>query len=182
MRCFVAVEISEEIRKNALKMQENFRILGIKLVEPENLHFTLKFLGDVSDENLLKIREILSEIRKPIFDISVKGVFAFPNISHPRIIWLGCDSGELDELAKEISYKLASIGFPPEERYNSHITIARIKNLPKKNGLTRVISALEQLETIEIGKMEVGEFCIKQSILTPKKPVYRDIQKFVLYS
>lgn len=180
MRCFVALDISDELREKTAKIQENFRINGIKLVEKQNLHFTIKFLGEISEENAGKIREILRETGKNAFRMTIKGIGAFPNMMHPHIIWAGCASEEMKGLAKEIDSRLSVLGFPMQEKFVGHMTLGRIKGFVKKDSLSRICSVMEQLETMEIGSMTAAYISLKESVLTKKGPFYRDIERFLL--
>lgn len=180
MRCFVALDVSDEIREKTAKIQENFRISGIKLVEKQNLHFTVKFLGDISEETAEKTREILREIRKPAFDMRISGIGAFPNAMHPRILWAGSASAEMKEMAGAIDSAIAWMGFPRQENYVSHMTIGRIKELAGKEARIRICSIIEQLETIEIGCMKAESISLKESVLCKKGPIYRDVERFSL--
>ena len=180
MRCFVSLEISEEIREKTAKIQENLRFPGIKLAEKQNLHFTLKFLGEISQETASKAAQLLGEIDFCQFGMDICGVGAFPNARHPRIIWVGCASPKITHLAAEIDAKLLPLGFPLQENYVSHMTIARVKPGMKGEKRRALSGVMEQLETICIGNMTAGTFCLKQSRLTPKMPVYSDVARFRL--
>lgn len=170
MRCFVSAEISDDLRDKIEKIQQNFKNPGTKLVKRENFHFTLKFLGEISEERAEEAGKRLESINSKPFPIMIKGLGAFPNIRFPSIIWTGCESPELAELARFIDSSMAEIGFPLEKNYVSHITVARIKY--RQQGLSELLS---QLENIEIGPMNLDEIRLKQSILGKKGPVYKDI-------
>lgn len=170
MRCFIAVDLPKSTEEKIKEIQKNFKISGIKLTE--SLHFTLKFLGEVN--NLDEIKEKLSSIEYNPFEIYLRGLGAFPNEKFIRVIWIGCDSKELENLAIDIDKKMSEIGFKPETKYKSHVTIARVRGRADK----KVYALLNKFKSIEIGKMIVNEIKLKQSILTPRGPIYSDIASF----
>jgi len=131
MRAFVAVEIlNKEVIKAIANLQSEISIRA-KAVEPENLHFTLQFLGEISDDSLTKIRKSLQTIEFSSFEISFRGVGAFPNMRHPRVVWIGVDDkggNELKNLANKVENVLSPLGFVSDKPFKSHITVFRIKN------------------------------------------------------
>ena len=173
MRCFVSVEIPEELKENIAKIQQNFKKNGIKLVEKENLHFTLKFLGEIDEEKTKDVATRLGSLKTHPFPIVLRGIGAFPNERFPKIIWVGCQSPELENLAGLIDSAMFGIGFVKEKNYKNHITIARVKQ--RGEGLSDLLG---QLESIEIGVMNVEEICLKQSVLGRSGPKYADIKRF----
>ena len=91
MRCFVAVDIPDKIKSNILNLQKNLPVTGLRLVAPENMHFTLKFFGECNDDEILHIKKTLStvsESHKPIV-ASVAGSGAFPSLKYIKVIWVG---------------------------------------------------------------------------------------------
>lgn len=176
MRCFIALDIPEEISEKICYAQKNFKMDGVKLTERENLHFTLKFIGEIGDEMVDKVKSKLGEINEKSFEIEISGLGAFPNPARPRIIWVGCKSGDMERLAKKIDYRMWEIGLPPEKRYTNHITIARVKGKPGKN-LQKI---LMELKNFSAGSMKVNEIKLKRSVLKPTGPVYSDVASFRL--
>ncbi|MDI6720828.1 MAG: RNA 2',3'-cyclic phosphodiesterase, partial [Candidatus Aenigmarchaeota archaeon] len=93
MRCFIAVDIPDHLKLKITELQEQLVGYDIKLAEPENLHFTLKFLGEIDDPD--KIAQRLGFLKnKNSFDIHLKGVGAFPSEKFIRVIWIGVENGE----------------------------------------------------------------------------------------
>ncbi len=177
MRCFVAVDIGDKLRVEILPLQKELAgMANVKLVEPENLHFTLKFLGDIDDRMLTEARKMLSKIAsgfKP-FSASVLGMGAFPNINHVRVVWLGCP--DIFNLQKAVDDSL-SILFEKEREINPHLTLARIRSEKGKESLTNFIN---RNKTTEISSFLVEEIKLKGSRLTPKGPMYEDVEVFRL--
>ena len=174
MRAFIAVDISEPLRAKIAEIQ---RILppDAKLVERENLHVTLKFLGKISEDQAVDIKSRMSDIAKQFspIDLHIRGMGAFPNLSYIRVVWLGCNA--LAALQKAVNMALPE--FPEERETRPHLTIARIRSGKNIANLARFI---EENQDIDIGKMAVKEFCLKKSELTPHGPVYEDVGVFGL--
>jgi 2'-5' RNA ligase len=175
MRAFVAVEISnKEIINSITKFQSEINIKA-KSVEPQNLHFTLQFLGEVSEEISLKIKQALKTIKFSTFKVNFKGIGAFPKMKFPRVIWIGTDDvggNALVDLAKKVENVLSPLGFNSDKPFKSHITIFRIKN--KIGDISR---ELEKFETFEFGSQEISNIKLKQSVLTPQGPLYSDLEE-----
>ena len=175
MRAFVAVEISnKEVINSITKFQSEINIIA-KPVEPQNLHFTLQFLGEISEEISQKIKQALKTIKFSTFKISFKGIGAFPKMKFPRVIWIGTDDvggNALIDLAKKVENVLSPLGFTSDKPFKSHITIFRIK---KKIG--DISKELEKFETFEFGSQEISNIKLKQSVLTSQGPQYSDLEE-----
>src|SRR3989338_5342197 len=135
MRTFIAIELSEEIRNTLAQIQSHLKYASadVKWVEKDNIHLTLKFLGEVDEERCEKIKSILDEIASQTkqFEISLKDLGAFPKIDYPRVVWVGLDKGitESKELAERIDAALSEIGFQKETRpFAAHLTIGRVRS------------------------------------------------------
>ncbi len=183
IRTFVAVDIEdEEIVSKIREVQSEISLSSakIKLVEPENLHLTLKFLGEVEESRIPVIVEALSEAVSGFkeFKITLEGVGAFPKVSRPNVIWIGVGDGResLIELANSVENSLKRIGFPKERRpYEPHLTIARVKY--RSSDLPAII---KRVEGTFIGDVTVREVRLKKSTLTPKGPIYDTLESFPL--
>lgn len=178
MRLFIAVPVPEELKGNITRIQEKLKEADsdIKLVKPENLHFTIKFLGETPEE---KTAEIKNSIEKACanfspFDIGIAGIAAFPSRNYARVIWLYIKNGieQMETLMKNIDGELSLLGFVKEKDYVPHLTLARVRSGRNKAELLRL---LEQLEKTEIGKMKVKEVKVMKSTLSRKGPVYGEV-------
>lgn len=174
MRTFVAVEIiNENILNSIKKIQTELRI-DAKPVKVENIHFTLMFLGEISESVNEKIQTCLDLIKFESFEIKFEGVGAFPKPKLPRVIWIGTDrqSGEkLKELAKKVEEVLLPLGFKSDKPFKPHVTIFRIKNKVRD-----VSEELAKYQNKEFGSQNVKEIKLKKSILTPNGPNYSDLK------
>jgi 2'-5' RNA ligase len=175
MRCFIAVDIDNTLKAKIASLQNQIRIPGIKLIEPQNLHFTLKFLGEVDDGTIAKVKERLDSLKDfNALDIGLSYVGAFPNANYARVVWIG--SEKLTNLQNHVNDLLSPL-FKKDPDIKPHLTIARIKFLKDKQKLQKF---LKENANMEIGSMQVKEILLKKSILTREGPVYENLEKFEL--
>jgi 2'-5' RNA ligase len=179
MRLFVAIDLSDEIRENIFRLSKILGVKGVKIVERENIHLTLKFLGEVNKSKKDRVIAALEEIEFKGFRVNFKGVGFFPNASKVRVIWVGVDEGaeKLTALAYAIEDKMAELKFKKERRFVPHATIARVKGM-EPNTKATLLERLAGFESEEFGEMEVTHFALKKSTLTPKGPIYEDVKLF----
>jgi len=178
IRCFIALELSreaineiEEIQK--LVKKKNF-FYG-KFTEPENLHLTLKFLGEISEERIKEVQESLRKVKFKGFDVGLGEIGCFSE-KIVRILWIKLLGKEIWELQKEIDLAVNEVGFNKEERFMSHITIARIKKIINKKEFLEYIRNLKHRKI----KFQIKEFVLKKSELMPDGPVYTDLERYKL--
>lgn len=173
MRTFVAVEITNESILNSIKkFQADFDIQA-KPVDLQNMHFTLQFLGEISESSNEEIQKALSSLEFQSFELSFRGVGAFPKPKFPRVIWIGTDKvgGEnLKKLADKVESALTPLGFKCDKPFKPHVTIFRIKS--KIGDITK---DLEKFQNMEFGVQTVSQIKFKKSTLTPKGPIYSDL-------
>ncbi|HOK37227.1 MAG: RNA 2',3'-cyclic phosphodiesterase [Bacteroidales bacterium] len=171
-RLFVSIDIPESLNKDILKIQKELKHFQGKITELENLHLTLKFLGETDDLNEIKIINLLSEINFKSFttNLSNLGVFREQDI---RIVWIHLTNCE--ELQKKVDKALESL-YPLEKRFMSHLTIARVKKVFNKDLF------LNELWKIKLPDLsfEVTNFRLKESKLTSNGPIYKTVKQFNL--
>ena len=182
MRLFVAVDLSEKIRENlneVLAAISGFR--GVKPVEKQNLHITLQFIGEVNERKAEDIRRTLSDIKLSPFTLKFRGIGFFPNQRNPRVIWVGVSEGEQEmrTLASQVEAALKKLGFRKDKEFVAHATVGRIKRMGAEDR-RRLVSELSQYFDAEFGEMVVSDFRLKKSTLTPKGPIYEDVEVFRL--
>jgi 2'-5' RNA ligase len=149
----------------------------IKPVEPENIHFTLKFLGEIPQSTVEEIKSCINQMDFHSFPIEVGGVGCFPNLHNPRVIWIGVSTGldAFTKLSRALDDCLEGIGFRPEgERFTAHLTIGRVRSGRNKAALMK---KLGELLNAEVGGMIVGSVKLKKSVLTPRGPIYTTLQE-----
>ncbi len=175
MRAFVAIEIySNEIINLISKFQSEINI-NAKPVESHNLHFTLQFLGDISQDVVEKVMISLNSVKFSSFMVNFKGVGVFPKVKFPRVVWIGTDENggnSLIELAKKVENALIPLGFSVDKPFKPHITVFRIKNK-----IGDISKELDKFKSIDFGTQEITGFKLKQSVLSSKGPVYSDLME-----
>ena len=173
MRVFVAIEITNnEVINSIKKFQENINI-DAKPVELTNLHFTLQFLGEISNEMAQKIIQALQTIEFSSFNVNLKEIGVFPKPKVPRVVWIGTDDNGgnmLIQLSKKVEKVLELLGFFLDKPFKPHITVFRIK---KKIG--DISGELKDNKMVNFGIQNVSNIKLKKSILSPNGPIYSDL-------
>ncbi len=179
VRLFVAIDLPAGCKSSASGIIDELSFKGLKRVEPDLLHITLKFLGEVPDKNVAGIIDALSEVRCKPIDVVVKGAGAFPNLKRIRVIWITAE-GDFRVLPKAIDGALLPLGFPRETReFTAHITVARVKQYGQLD-YGKVQEVINRFSGFEFGRFSAGTFTLKQSTLTPKGPIYQTLKEFRL--
>lgn len=183
IRCFIAVDIEDNSTlAEIIKVKRHLESLDldIKPVEDENLHITIRFLGNISLGSVESIKNILLDVGRSInkFVIEIQGVGAFPTISRPRVIWVGISRGYEELLGirrcidNEILRRKLRDVHEDQHEFSPHITIARMKSSRNINILT---DFYKHYNSYRFGVSQVTKIKLKQSTLTPQGPIYRDI-------
>lgn len=179
LRVFVAVDVEDPTLVGRIAhVRDLFVGTGVpmKPVEEQNIHITLRFIGEVPRSVVDSIiSDVLSRVSFKPFEVSIKGVGAFPTVLRPRVIWVGVEKGaeELKRIRDEIERGLRRLGLRPEkEEFIPHITLARLKGA---RNVQAVIKLLQELSDLDLGVMRVESIRLKQSTLTPRGPVYRTL-------
>ena len=175
MRTFIAVDVTSRdlIGKlqNEIMSNAGWTLREVKPVELQNFHFTLFFLGEVSDIDVIKFK--MQELQFEPFALTYQGVGAFPKPSSAKIIWLGTDPAggqKLLGLANDVISKMAELGFSADKQFSPHVTIFRVKGTPVRVG---DISA--KYDGMIFGSDLVDRVHLKKSDFTPSGPVYSNI-------
>jgi 2'-5' RNA ligase len=178
IRCFVAVELPAAMRDDIGRVQRDISIPGLRLVRPELVHVTLKFLGEVPESRVEKVARALSEIKAQPFAASVRGMGAFPGRSI-RVVWLGLE-GDFQGLYQKIEEKLRPLGFKREERgFSPHVTIGRVGR-PSGDINQQLGPKIEQFADLDLGQFTVDRFFLKKSTLTRGGPIYDNLEEYPL--
>ncbi len=184
IRSFIAIELPKVISTHLRNLQDNLKSgdFKVKWVHPEQIHLTLKFLGNIYETDVDRLKEALTGNVKKYAPISLfaKGMGVFPNISRPRVIWVGIGGqlSALTALQKTVDNVLAAIGFHPEKRsFKAHLTIGRVKGSIDPFKLADAIQVFTdfQSETFVADKV----FLFK-SDLNPAGSVYTKLVTFLL--
>ena len=175
MRTFVAIEISNNDIINSIKKFQTSINIDAKPVESRNFHFTLQFLGEISEEIAQKIIQALQKIEFSSFSINLRGIGAFPKPKFPRVIWIGTDDNGgnmLIQLSKKVEKVLEPLGFFSDKALKPHITVFRIK---KKVG--DITKELDNQKMIDFGIQKITSIKLKKSELTSNGPIYSDLEE-----
>ncbi|MCX7599664.1 MAG: RNA 2',3'-cyclic phosphodiesterase [Armatimonadetes bacterium] len=185
-RLFFALEFPADIRQRAFDLGRQIsRVLPqvIKWVELENLHITLKFLGEVSAERVGEVTQVgrkVAEVGKPA-ELVLRGAGAFPSLRNPRVLWVGV-SGDVDVLGQvadgleELSAQ-AGLAAPEGRPFKPHLTIGRVRRGARIPDLSRTFAELAEAE---VGRVTVEEFVLMRSHLSRHGPTYEVVERFVL--
>ncbi len=180
MRSFIAIEMQAEGIKE-IQNQLRRANADIKFVEFQNLHFTLKFLGEIREEVVDDIHKIMEESFKGIrrFNVNLKGVGVFPDVRKIRVVWVGIDENKelLIDMQERLEENISKLGFRRDKRFTPHLTIGRVKSAKNKEKLVEMIEAMNG---IEIDKISIDRVLLKKSVLTPKGPIYTLLKEVVL--
>jgi 2'-5' RNA ligase len=187
VRVFIAIDIDDKIRKAIADLQKkiaskvDIKKGDLKWVEPNNIHLTLKFLGEISNEQLEEVKEIVNTVAQAHqkFNLEIESVGSFGGRS-AKVVWVGAGKGTdvLLALQKDLDDLLEQAGYPKEEReFSAHLTLCRV-NHPIA-GL-KMSEALPQFSHLRLGSISADAIYIYQSQLTPAGPNYTLLSDFKL--
>lgn len=172
IRTFTAIELSSEVCSTAVRLIERLRSTPAKVAwsRPDNLHITLKFLGDVQADQIDDVCRAVHEAAAPFtpFDLIVAGVGAFPSLSRPKTIWLGTGEGTEQAvlLFQAIERNLKPLGIPQEHRrYTPHLTLGRVRSI-SPNSQQLLVEALKKHANLDAGALLVHRVTVFSSTLS----------------
>ncbi|MFZ3149094.1 MAG: RNA 2',3'-cyclic phosphodiesterase [Methanothrix sp.] len=178
MRCFVAVELPSLMREEIGRLQSRIATNGLRLVRSELVHVTIKFLGDVPQEKVGAVAEVLGRIKADPFPVRVLGMGAFPGRA-VRVVWLGL-TGNFQELYLKVEQALNPLGFAPDARgFSPHVTLGRVAR-PDAEMNRRIGDKIANFSALDLGSFTVDRFYLKKSTLTSGGPIYEDLAEFPL--
>jgi len=174
--------VSPEVRGNLIKVEEELKQTraDIKLVEKENLHFTVKFLGEVPDSVIDEADMRLRTLSLRRMEVGVRGLGAFPDARRPRVVWAGVapqDIASISSSGQQVIDVLEGIGDSDDRGFHPHITVARVRSPRNLEALT---SMIRDCSTREFGRSTITALKLKSSSLTPIGPTYRDVKEYIL--
>ncbi len=180
-RGFISVDIepTEEIKKYIGELERTGAPL--KMVDPDKIHITVKFLGDTEEDQIKAISDTVRRVLKDHepFDLNIKGAGAFPHLDYMKVVWVGVeDCPGLHKIAHQVEEELVPLGFSRMDRsFSPHITVARVKGGKNKEQLASVIRDYRDLSfrTQRITKLK-----LKESILKKSGPKYNTLEEYFL--
>jgi len=180
IRSFIAFDINNElVLKRLSEVQDKLVNTGadLKLVEPRNIHVTMRFLGNISLPMVDMIHEEMKKISFAPFEIELRGLGAFPGLRYARVVWAGIrkGAGELMNVFNQLEPHLKGLGFKPDPKgFSPHLTIARVRTGRHK---AELIKCVEDLTDYEFGIIKADYLRLKKSVLTPKGPIYTTLRE-----
>ena len=180
MRTFIAVDFPPNILKKIAEITAFFKTLtpekDLKWVETDNLHLTIKFLGEIEEYKTAQVKHTLSQALtdQNCFDIEINGLGMYPNKNNPQVIWLGITGANpLTEIFKVLNLELTALDITPERRaFSPHLTIARIRRHTDHKRTQQIGEILSEYKVDSLGATTIAQVHLYQSILTPSGPIY----------
>jgi 2'-5' RNA ligase len=189
IRTFIAIELNAALQRalaeTQARLQRDSSARAIRWVVPENIHITLKFLGDVEATRLPALERALARVCRDFapFTLTIGGAGAFPNTRKPNVIWVGA-RGQVDiaaRLAEQIDAACATLGFAREERaFTPHLTLGRVKRDASPSERQRIGTLIETAQIGELGELRVEQVAVMKSDLTPQGSVYTRLAECAL--
>ena len=183
MRAFIAIELPEAIKDRLADAGASLRQAGIKAswIKTGNMHLTLRFLADISEQDILRLSERLRVEYEGTesFTLNVEGLGAFPNLRRPSVIWAGLSplEGPLSQVQEVAESAAREIGLEPDKKkFHPHLTLARIRDRRKAGD---VAAEVERLDGFSGGEITVSSVSLFSSKLRPDGPLHTKIEEFV---
>jgi len=183
MRAFVALEVPGTVLESLVAFQGEIKEVGadLKLVERENLHFTVKFLGEITEAQAAQVKSRLLGLNLKGAEVEVRGAGAFPSPSSPRVVWAGVarqDEALVSSAAEAVISSLEGIGERDERPFRAHITLGRMRSQRNSRQLSELLA--KNRDRV-FGRARLGELKFKSSTLTRSGPVYSDLGAYPLH-
>jgi 2'-5' RNA ligase len=181
IRSFLAFDLeNESVLKRLTDAQTQLVNTGadLKPVEPQNIHITIRFLGNITPNTAEKIFEEMKKVQFVPFDVQLQGVGAFPSAKYARVVWAGITQGadQLRNIFSQMEPRLHSLGFAPDPKgFSPHLTIARVRSARNKAELARF---LDEKANLDFGVVRAACLRLKKSDLTPSGPVYSTLKEY----
>jgi 2'-5' RNA ligase len=180
IRSFISVDLDENsILERIVAIQKALEQTRaqLKMVEPQIMHLTLRFLGEIPRSTVEKVKEALDSLRFQSFEVEFTGLGVFPSPRRINVVWVGIKQGQdqLNGIFQQFEPKLRQFGLPPDNKgFSPHMTIARVKSAMNREQLAAYV---ESKRDEEFGKMAVKAVRLKKSTLTPRGPIYKTIHE-----
>jgi 2'-5' RNA ligase len=174
MRAFIAVDLPEEVKEELLRVQQELPGAGIRAVRKNQMHLTMKFLGEITPAKADVVKAALRKIRFKPFKTCLVGVRVFPSENYVRVVWVGLEpEEEITALQKKIDCALEK-DFLKDKKFKAHLTLARVKFVDDKKNF------VEKIKKIAVKRVcfWVKDFRLKKSTLTRTGPIYEDLEVF----
>jgi 2'-5' RNA ligase len=180
IRAFFSFDIEDQaIIRQLTKVQNMLLNTGaqLKTVKPQNVHLTIRFLGDISPAMVDAIHEEMKQLSFSPFTVEFNGLGAFPKLTYPRVVLAGIRKGadELKAVFGQLEPRLRGLGFKPDNKgFSPHLTIARVRTGRNK---AELVKSIQELENYEFGAVKATCLRLKKSDLTPRGPIYSTLRE-----
>jgi 2'-5' RNA ligase len=181
IRSFIAFDLENDAVLNRIAAAQKLLVqtgADLKLVEPRNIHVTIRFLGNITPATAEKIHDEMKPVQFTPFTARISGIGAFPNPRYPRVVWAGITEGsdQLRSVFSQLEPRLQTLGFAPDSRgFSPHLTIARVRSPRNKPQLTEF---LNKNAKYDFGTINARCLRLKKSVLTPRGPVYSTLKEY----
>jgi RNA 2',3'-cyclic 3'-phosphodiesterase len=181
MRSFIAFDMQNDSVLNRIATAQNMLIqtnADLKLVEPKNIHVTVRFLGPIAPEMVEKVYAAMKNVKFAPFNIVLQGLGVFPTVNYPRVVWAGITLGakELKSIFEQLEPQIHDLGFAPDPNgFSPHLTIARVRSGANKQ---RLVDMVQRQENYEFGNIRADCLRLKRSQLSPKGPAYTTLKEY----
>jgi 2'-5' RNA ligase len=188
LRLFIALELSQDIHDQLSRLIQDLKkcapLSSVKWVKSENIHLTVKFLGETPQAKIPQLQQTLTKCcqNEEVFQLVVKGTGVFPSKKQPRLLWVGVEAGNhLIHLVNSIESGLIPIGFQKEERpFSPHLTLARINSPADPAAMNTSLEKLYSVREREFGRVIVRRVTLFQSTLSSDGPTYTPLARVQL--
>ena len=189
IRAFIAISLPgpllEQLGRLQRQLERAIPPRSVRWVQPAGIHLTLKFLGETPVDKLPAIEAALAALARsaPPCPFTVTGLGCFPNLSRPRVIWVGVQepTGRLARLQDAVEEAVAPFGFPPEGRgFSPHLTLGRVQRQASRSDTARIGQAVAQTAVGELGRVPATHFHLIRSVLKPSGAEYTTLSTFTL--
>lgn len=181
MRSFIAFDLGDEAVLNRLFLIQQLLIetgADLKLVETQNIHITVRFLGEISQSTMEKVFEAMKKVKFAPFNVQIRGLGVFPSLNYPRVVWAGMTEGveQLKSIFSQLEPQMRALGFEPDTHgFSPHLTIARVRSGANKQRLAEVVS---KNTDYDFGAIKANCLRLKKSQLSSKGPTYSTVKEF----
>ena len=180
IRSFIAFDINNPSVLQKFKEVQDIVVktgADLRLVMPENIHITLRFLGDIPASRVDQIHEGMKTVDFSAFECEVHGLGVFPDLRYARVVWAGIRKGSdaLKSVANQLEPQLHKLGFRADPKgFSPHLTLARVKTGRNKAELAR---SIQELADYDFGIVKADCLLLRKSVLTPKGPIYSTLRE-----
>ena len=180
IRSFIAFDMKNDAVLNRIAVAQKLLIqtnADLKLVEPSNIHITLRFLGGSSAEMVEKVYAVMKKVKFIPFNVQIYGLGVFPTLNYPRVVWAGITYGaeELKSIFSQLEPGIQELGFAPDANgFNPHLTIARVRSGANKQ---RLVDIVTKHSDFDFGSIKADCLRLKKSQLSPKGPIYSTLKE-----